>query len=464
MRALLVFASLLTAQAFLVACGPAPSVELSQPPTPPKPTNPTKPTTPTTDPAPGDDGSVSVPTPTPAPVLPRLRAVCVDHMLGSVNTINSMARATDGVPRLKIRFENAPAGRDEVVASDQPIPVESGIRDQLDVLFLGAREVSIGQAGPLRLLLASVDLPTRDGRVVELGASVPLASEAREAAENLGVQARNFGASDRGTYLIVPRSKAFEVLSHRTLARLATIPLDPSKTLMPQIFEGENLLTALVYERGAFKVSLVKLSVQPGSVVASAASMLAPPSGATYYSPSLLDAGKLVWVEADAKFGVAPRALTFVTYGAKDGSLGRARLTSTVASERLSPQVAVVHKPTRTVLAVALEVSAERGPDPLGRSRQLVGGRLAYIELTTRGPVEIDSLPYPAYVLKESQTFGFDGNFAVRRVLAPTGAREVLMSIDTGATDEMLFKERGGALDGVGGLACRNPNVIEEVP
>lgn len=458
MRAL-VFVALLA----FTACGPAPSVELSQPPSPAKP-EPSRPTTPTTDPAgPGDGGVATQPTPTPAPSVARLRAVCVDTALGSLNMLSSAARPSDGVPRLDIRLEKVVSGGDGVISSANPVPVTSGIRDELHVLYEGAQEISVMQPGPLRILLAKVDMPMRQGVARDLAPAVALSSDVREAADRLGVQPRNIGVSDQGSYLVIPRGKALEIVSHKSLQKLATVALDPLRTVMPQIFESENLLTALVLEKGSFKVVTVKLSVQSGAVSASSPAGFAPIAGSTFSSPSWLRKGQLVWSESETK-SAPGRGVTFVTYDVLTSALARARFTALVG-ERLSPQLAVIRARTSPLLAVVAEVSSPRKRDSLGDTRQLESGRMIYLALSAQGSVtEVASLEYPGYLIKSTQTYGFEGDYAIQRILAPSGAREALVSVDTGATGEMIFKERGGALDGVGGLSCTNPDVIEEVP
>lgn len=449
----------------MLGCGPAPSVDLSQPPVPSRPTEPTKPTT---NPGGGGTGGTTAqPSPTPIPRPPlrsRLRAVCSDSLTGALYTISSSARPTDGVPRLKIHFENATSDR-EVTASRNPVPVVSGNRDELNVIYEGAREISIGQAGPLRVLFAKVDLPMRVGVAKDLGSAVPLSSGVREAAERFGLQARNAGVSDRGSYLVVPRQGSFDILSRATLARLASVPLDPSKTVMPQIFETEGLMSALSYEGGAFKLKLARVVVNGGKVSVSAPSTLAPQAGSTFFSPSWLRPGALVWVEAETKSAFSPRSITFVKYDVNKGSTERSRFARATSDERLSPQLAVVQTSGGPLLVVAAEISSVRPSSPTGRERQLTEGRVVYLSAAQGSVKEVASLPYPSTIVKSSQSYGFDGAFAVRRVLAPTGAGEALISIDAGVGGEMLFKDRGGSLDGVGGLDCTDPNVIiEEVP
>ncbi|MES2965114.1 MAG: hypothetical protein V4760_14610 [Bdellovibrionota bacterium] len=448
----------------LVACGPAPSVELSQPPVAPKP-EPAKPSTPATDPsAPGDGTVTAEPTPTPAPALPRLRVVCIDTLMGSLHMLSGSARPSDGVPRLQVRLENAPVGQDNVIDSANPVPVESGVRDQLDVLYEGAQELGIMQPGPRRVLLAKVDMPVRQGLAKDLAPAAVLSFDVREAARLFGVQARNFGVSDQGSFLIVPRGKTLEIVSHKTLQKLAIVALDPARTVMPQIFEAESLLTALVFEKGVFKVVALKISNQAGPMTVSTPSSFAPSTGATYSSPSWLKAGSLVWTESQTKS--TPGALAFVTYDVTAASITRTRFAA-LANEHLSPQMAVIRARTSPLVAVVAEVSGPHAPGPTGgQTRQLVSGRMIYLELSKSGgaPREVASFDYPSYVIRSTQSYGIDGAFAIQRIMAPTGAREALLSLDTGATGEMIFKERGGALDGVGGLSCTNPNVIEEVP
>ncbi len=452
MRAL-VFVALMA----LVACGPAPSVELAQPLPPAAPKDPAKPTTPTTDP---NDGTVSAPTPIPVPATPRLRAVCTDSLRG-LSTISSAARPTAGVPNLKISFESAP--NDKVTAAINPVPVTSGVLDRLDVLFEGARETGVGGQGPLRLLFANVDLPMRTGVARDLGPKIALTNDTLLATERLGIQARNFGVSDEGTYLLVPRGKSIDIVSHATFAKLATLALDPSKTVMPQIFERENLVTALVQEKGSFRLVVAKFAVAQGSVSVSTISALVPSAGSTFFAPSWFKPGVLVWVEAENKANFAPRSISFVSYDLKKGSLDRARVSAAVGGERVSPQVAIVRGSGAPLAAVAFETSRPR-QDPINKTSELVDGRLVYVHLSLGTATELVSLPYPASAIKGTKTFGFSGPFAVRRVLAPTGALEALVSVDTHGTGEMLYKERAGALDGVGGLECKNPNVIEEAP
>ena len=398
------------------------------------------------------------PVPTPQPKPPHFRIVCEYPALGELQTISSLARSQDVASVLKI---------DDISGSTGPLALPVALQDVVEVLYEGAHEPHVGSPGPRQIFLSTADLLTRTGHAKELRLSVGLDPAVLRLAERVGLHPRNYAVSDLGHYLLLPAAKGIEVVSRASLKVLGLIPLRTSAVAQLSFFENDGVLTALVFGDSKFHVVVRHVAISPQSVEVDEIPVEDPSSGQSAFEPQWWGHDRLVWAEAALGAGeFQPTGLQLITLDLASGRQTRSVYNPQSQGARVSPHIAVIGAPLAPQIVTAVEkLSASQQHGTGDRPFQIDEGREVVLKLNNSpgSPVvsEVESLPYADFIVQQSKDYGVAGPFALRKILAPKGASEAILSLNS-LYGDILFKVRSGQLQSIGEDDCRNPNAIEE--
>ena len=448
------FAAIFIAGLTVSACGSTSTVQLGHPTAPPSqaPAKPGQPTEPT-------DGRPTTvqptPVPTPFPLPSRLRLVCEYGSLGKLQTITTLARAVDIAALLTV---------ENVVDARGPIPLQTDSRDVSDVLFEGARESTRGSGGPRRLFLGHVDLSLRQGTAQDLGSAISVDSSLELFSDRTGLKVRNYGVSDLGNFLLLPGVNGLSLVSRATLMVVGTLNLKTATTVLPQYFENEGLFTALVYSNGQFRTVVKRISLNGSAMTVQDLTIPAAATGRSAFQAQWLGPNRLVWAEAETGSSAtpfSPSSVQFVTYDATQAELLRIEFQVPAAGSVLSPHIAVIGAPQAPRIVTVFEKITPYSNGLGMANAKIEAGFEIQLELTSGHAAEIARYAYPQYVIDQSTANGIRGPFDAKKILAPTGASEAILSLST-LYGDVAFKTRSGILDSLGQDDCKNPGAVQE--
>jgi len=448
----------------LFGCGSKSTIDLQkQPDAPaqqappsskPSPANPANPDNPAENPERPDNPVERGPSPA------RYRLVCEGARdVSSFISAETSARSFDPimflyVAALKDSNQEVTRANYNIVRTNNPIPVPNSATDRLDILFTG---IKIDHEHDPRLFLANVDAVLRTGKAADLGPAPSTSKETRGAADALGLAAANYGASDQGHFLILPSSGGFKITNRSRTRTFGTISGNTSNTILPKIYEGKGIYTALVYNGHGFSPVALKLSISSSTVSVSKTIELGSSGTATplqNYSSSTL-----AWSETSF---VGSNTITIAKVDTTTFKITRATYKTDISSAKIYPQIAVVkdERTERPTVYVAIE-SVSYNPAQANKGAHVAFAKLQSLTFEGARLVEGEPLDYPDVSLLKVQTSGLRGKWIVKALFATDNEDQLLGTFDS-PQDYQVFTNRGGSLDGVGSVGCTHPQVTEE--
>jgi hypothetical protein len=352
-----------------------------------------------------------------------------------------------------------------IVEGSSPVVLPMPETGRIDYLFTGRKQISRGVYSDLRLFQADVDTTYRTGAAADLGAAPTIAKMVRLAADALGITPANYGSSDQGHFVLIPvgsgSGAGFEILSRDRVKSFGRIKADPSKTILPKIFENQKTFSALVFNGTGFTPVMKKLSISSSSVSVTQSLNLGTPNG-TALSIQTFNSKELAWSESQSAHS---NAITFAKVDTSTGQVTRATYKSNVSNAKIFPQMVVINDDggsDRTVnIAVEAVLNTPANPAPgatvtYAKIQKLI---LSQDGLSLR---EGDTLDYPASSLARVRTYGLRGQWIIGTLLTTENSDELIGTFDGASTNGyQLFKDRGGFLDGVSQAACGHPAISE---
>ena len=327
-------------------------------------------------------------------------------------------------------------------------------RDHASLFFVARKETNY-QLGSEHFYYSNVDLLLRLGRVENMGSIPSVSSSAGAAANAVGMESVNYGASDEGNFILLPAGSGLRVYNRDRTKTLGTISISTQNALYPRILEKEKLFTAIVYEGGRFRQVVKQLSISNSAV--SVTSTLDLGSGSRSASPiSRFGPDTLAWSEG----GKADSVITIAKLNLVTGKVTRAGYVSSVNGSVVFPVAGLYDVNGTPTVAVAVEKTETRGTFPNAR------GSVDYAKLQTltfAGDklVESEAIDYPAVVVKSVQDNGRRGRFVMNAMLSTVNGDELLMTLEA-RYGSQIFKERGGLINEVGEDDCAYPAITEE--
>ncbi len=445
------------------ACG-SKSIDLQKQPAAPAPQAP-----PSTKPAPGNPANPSDPAqnpekperPQPAPgepVASRYRIVCeIASGPGRATfiTTDANSRAFDPfvdlyVGSLKNPNESVTRANWNIDLASRPIAVPGAALDRLDVIFTGV----VRDTKSERLFLGQIDTVLRTGNAVDLGSAPSLGGGVRSAAEAMGLSPANYGASSQGRFILLPSSEGFKVMSRDRKKTFGTISASTSKTILPKIIEDRGVYTALVYNGSGFTPVVAKLAISSSSVSVSKKFDLGF-SGKTASLVQGFGTGAVAWVESGSISGSS--SVTVSKLDLSSGRVTRASYRSSVRAGRIHPSAAMtVTEDGQATVNLAIEsVSSNSSGTTVSYAR--------VVTLTMSGSTlnEGSVIEYPDLSLLYAQEKGLRGGSWIIKSLMSTIDGQTLIGTFVAPNEYQVFRNRGGAFDGVGSVGCLRPDIVE---
>lgn len=459
------------------ACGSKSTIDLQKPAAPADPVappnqkpstgTPSKPNEPGTNPdQPGQDGHQA----------PRYRLVCegVPQVKTPFVILETTSRSFDGSFGLMLGSYDDPnkvITRENwnIAKGSQPIVIPGAAPAQIDYLFIGQKQIAKGQIGDLRLFDVNVDTVYLTGRAVDLGPVLGLKKSTRLAAEGLNLSPSNYGSSDAGTYVLIPTTAGFKVLTRDRSRTLGTIKADSTQTILPKIFEGQKVFTALQFNGRTFNPVVQKLAISASSVSVSpglntglnTVLNTVLNTGSTTATPlQIYKAGQLVWSETTSS---APGSIIIATLQTSTGQVTRASYRTPVEGAKIFPQIAVTNDEGSSgpVVNVAVESFIFKPTDENpGASVSYAKVQKLIVSVSGTSLVEGDAVDYPGAAIARVTTAGLIGKWIIGTLFTTERADELLGTFDSRGGYQ-AFRDRGGFFDGVGQNTCVHPAVTE---
>lgn len=446
------------------ACSSKSEVDLQKPATPSAPAEPGQKADPSTGKsgtgAPTDPADPSKPSPSnPVPQKARYRLLCEAHqdLFSTVLTtaqgvggyftlfLGNFADATKSVTRENFNLTSFRAGA----------MVPGAFIDHMTLLFVAKKLDPNGSVSGERFYTTDVDVLMRTGRAESLGAVPTINSGAVRAISALGLSGVNYGASDQGTFVLLPDAGGFKVLSRDRLRSFGTIPIDSSRALFPKIYEKEKLFSALYYDGNGFHQVLKHLSLTASSVSVSKDIDLG--AGSSAAPLQRFDASSFAWSESTLGGG---SSLTIARVDLKTLKVTRAIYQTGVAGASLFPQVAFLNEQGKTTIYVAVEKVASITSISSAQAR-VDYAKLQLLSLTGAQLHDEGLIEYPQSAIDRVMNNGRKNRFIIQTLLTTAGADEMLASFDDHYGFE-VYKDRGGYMDPVAEEDCLHPTLVQD--
>jgi hypothetical protein len=459
----------------LSACGSKSTIDLQTPPAPQaparapngkaSPSSPANPNDPNTNPEKPDQPVHSGPVPN------RYRLICEGPLrVAPFVSFESTSKSFEGS---FILFLGSYADPSEAVTRDHknivegnlPIAIPGAGLDQAEFLFVGRKQVSKDTASELRLFQVTVDSVLRTGKAVDLGAATVTDKSLRQAADQAGLAAANYGSSDQGNYLLIPALGGFTVMSRDRARTFGLIKADVTKTILPKIFESQKVFTALVFNGRAFTPVLQKIEFAGSAITVSKASNVGAVSGSAL-PLQVYNSTSLTWSEAAVG---GANSITIAKVDTSTNRVTRATYRTPVPNAKIYPGMAVTAESADPAAAPVISLNVAVEALTYNPTNEKTGADVAYAKvqkliLNSAGTSlsEGDAIDYPATALAKVQSLGLANKWIIQSLFSTENADELLGTFDA-RNGFQIYKDRGGYFDGVTETACGHPAVVQEV-
>lgn len=406
------------------------------------------------------------PPPTLSPVA-QYRLICEFPSSGMIDSISSLAPSNENANLL---YLGIPTFSGEVITREKAnvanvtrvSPVYPKSRDMLTLLVTASQEIDAMAFEAPAIYKTDIDLSMKSGSAQKIAQVVSLSRQASRLAARLMIDAKNYGSSDRGTYLIIPKGNKFDILRRADLGFVGRISLDPARTIDPRIYESQQVFAALVFDPSTKTFGPVVLDLQisaNGILVAGTHEIETAEKNTTAVSLQRSGKNALTWSEVStARSGViTPNTITIANYDLSSRMLQRASY-KTSNRARMFPQVAVSFESGRPYWTVAVEkfTTSQAGA-------RIEEAKLVRLAMLAGNLTEVLRLDYPADVAVQSASHGVSGAMMVSSLISADLGQEVFATLPT-KVGAQIFKDHNGLLEAVGSHSCVHPSIIEELP